>query len=152
MFPYLVFKRAHAAVLFFSRSREAAAPTRFNKASLLSWLVFLSRFYDFREPDFGAVQIYIKASKGEYISHFISEATSLFDDRASLRVTDVSSVVYRDFVLCYVYHFAIAAELPPAVDIFQIEAVEDILRQGGDSSFEEARSQVVDVESWSRTL
>lgn len=151
-FPNTVVERAHQSILLFSSSRERARPTRFNKANLLSWLIFFSRFQNDLPINYNAVQIYTDASKANYTAHFITEAAGLFDDRSSLRVTDVSSVVYRDFVLCYIYHFALKDPLPATVSLAPILEVEGIVRERDDASFEFAVTQVVDVEVWSKTL
>lgn len=90
----------------FSAAREELGAGKFNKASTLSWLLFYCRSngskgqiahmrrFKFSESDEHEYTPYPPRAK---------EAKDLFDDRASLRVTDVSSVVYRDFCLWYTF-------------------------------------------------
>lgn len=147
-----VMTRARVSIQHFSTSRTAAECTRFNKASLLSWLIFFSRFRGGDGSVSSAIQAYIDASNGRYTAHSIPEALSLFADRSSLRVTDVSSVVYRDFALCYIYRFTLNGELPARVNGALIDEVEDTLSKQDDATFEYAVSQLVDVEAWSQSL
>ncbi len=84
--------------------------------------------------------------------HHISFAIEVFDDRSSLRVTDVSSVIYRDVSLFYVYYF-LKFSLPQGVPESVILEIRDQLAGQGDIvSFELALEQSIDVESWSSTL
>lgn len=144
--------RASAAILFFSNARDQAKPFRFNKASLLSWLLFFSRFHGTEEPNLDIIQIFVDASQGNYTTHFCTEAVGVFDDRASLRVTDVSSVVFRDFVLCYLYFFLSDSKLPPVIPTKSFCEVERLLNDRDDMSFESALSEAIDVDRWSHTL
>jgi hypothetical protein len=150
-FPDDIMTRAQAAIRHFSTSRTAAESTRFNKASLLSWLIFFSRCDDNVFVP-GAIQAYIDASHGKYPSHSVTEAVSLFADRASLRVTDVSSVVYRDFALCYIYRFTLNGVLSSRVNGALIDEVQDALSERDEATFEYTVSQLVDVEAWSHSL
>lgn len=98
-----VVEKAVAAVSAFSVRREKAS-AKLNKASLLSWLVFFCRagaqntdvnfLREFDETD--ALIDFERPAVA-------SAAKALFSDRSSLRVTDVSSVVYRDFCLWFAY-------------------------------------------------
>lgn len=144
--------RVSTAIMFFSNARDLAEPFRFNKASLLSWLLFFSRFHEHEEPDLRIIQVFIDASQGNYTNYFCTEAVDLFQDRSSLRVTDVSSVVYRDFVLCYLYHFLTNSRLPPSVPTLVFEAVGAVLHERDDISFEIALAGIIDVDEWSHTL
>jgi hypothetical protein len=151
-FPPSVWDSAVTAVLFFSNARDQAGLFRYNKASLLSWLLFFSRFHPQLEPDLSSIDNFIRASRGLITAHFVSEAVELFADRASLRVTDVSSVVYRDFALCYLYNFLSSSALPSSVDRAPILRVEQTLLDQDDASFEFAVDEEVDVDQWSRSL
>nr|WP_295889017.1 DUF262 domain-containing protein [uncultured Devosia sp.] len=98
-----VVERARDAVSAFSVRREDAS-AKLNKASLLSWLIFFCRpgaksthvsfLRDFDQTD--ALVDFDRPA-------LASVAKALFSDRSSLRVTDVSSVVYRDFCLWLAY-------------------------------------------------
>lgn len=151
-FHPIVESRAEAAITFFSVARGLAQPFRYNKASLLSWLLFFSRFDSGDEPDFSIIDKFFEASRRRPSSHFIDEATALFADRASLRVTDVSSVVYRDFAICYVYNFTADGDLPPQINRHLIEAVEGLINNRSDVSFEYALDETIDVSEWSQSL
>ncbi len=151
-FPEGVIAKAETSIRHFTSSRVLAEPTRFNKASLLSWLIFFSRFEENSLSINKAIQSYIDASQGRYPDHSISEAASLFADRSSLRVTDVSSVVYRDFCLCYIFRLSLSGELPAQVNGKLIDEVLDRLSDRDDATFEYTVSQMVDVEAWSQSL
>jgi len=99
------------------RGRFVAPP--FNKASLYSWLcVLASRAYGelrgmtrvpldavmselLRTPEYGAESLPVAQVSGDWLADpaFRSMLHSMFDDRASSRVADVTSVVVRDAVL-----------------------------------------------------
>jgi hypothetical protein len=147
-----VIRRADESIRLFSSARLAAKPNRFNKASVLSWLLFYSRFHRHSEPPDNFLQAFLDASKMRYTAHFVTEAAAVFADRSSLRVTDVSSVVYRDFALCYVYYFVIGHGLPGQVRHDDILKVESFLRGKDDASFDFALDHILDVEAWSATL
>ena len=151
-FSQSVYDKAEAALVFFSVARDTAESYRYNKASLLSWLLFFSRFHPEKDPDLHAIRNFARADQGFHALNFASEAIDLFADRASLRVTDVSSVVLRDFVLCYIYHFSADESLPNQVNTDVINAVEaTALRESG-SSFEDVVSLILDIDQWSRSL
>lgn len=147
-----VFERARLAIARFSEDRQHATPYRFNKASVLSWLIFFSRFEQVMKPPVGFMQAMIDAISNRFSTNSVSEAAAVFEDRSSLRVTDVSSVVYRDFVLCYIFHFIMKWPLPPMVSVAKILAVESALGARENVPFEQALSEILDVDEWSRTL
>ena len=151
-FNDFTFQRACRAIEFYSAGRKLTDNYRFNKASLLSWLIFFSRFSETAPPDELAIHKFSIASRSGVSSNSISDAIDLFSDRVSLRVTDVSSVVYRDFVLCYVYHFMAEGSLPSVVSAREIEQVASQMETDADKSFEENVERFVDVEEWSQRL
>lgn len=151
-FPNYVLAKAYFAVNVFSALRAEAQPYRFNKASVLSWLLFWSRFDATVVPPENFLQTYIDVAQGGRSSNFANEAIAVFEDRASLRVTDVSSVVYRDFSLCYLYHFTFGGELPAQVDIATIIRVADIMSDRDDATLEFILNEVIDIERWSASL
>ena len=147
-----IIARAEKSIDLFSKSRQAAGPNRFNKANVLSWLLFFSRFVDLSgvDPDF--MGLFLSPGAKSMADHHISFAIEVFDDRSSLRVTDVSSVIYRDVSLFYVYYF-LKFSLPQGVPESVILEIRDQLAGQGDIvSFELALEQSIDVESWSSTL
>ncbi|WP_315832944.1 DUF262 domain-containing protein [Bradyrhizobium prioriisuperbiae] len=140
---------ASVSINLFSRSREQASSIRLNKASALSWLLFFARFREDPTPDFSFMSRF-GGEGGLFARNYIPEAASVFQNRASLRVTDVSSVVYRDFALWYSYIYALDASLPVSVDRGACVSVHDALSQRNDATFEYAVSQLVNTEKWSR--
>ncbi len=139
---------AARSIEYFSISRERATALRLNKASTLSWLIFFSRFAGIK-PHEGFLEEFNSLGKSASV-HFISQAVALFYDRSSLRVTDVTSVVYRDVVLWYAYYFAMKGVLPKSIQSSALELIADDLKSRVDVSFEYALSQRVDINSWSR--
>jgi hypothetical protein len=140
---------ASRSIELFSKSREQSSSIRLNKASALSWLLFFARFGSNVDPDFSFMSQFGNES-GVFARHYIPEAKRVFQDRASLRVTDVSSVVYRDFALWYCYVLAIGAETPPSVDKGACVWIEQTLGQRSDSTFEYALSHLLNLEKWSK--
>ncbi len=59
---------------------------------------------------------------------------------------------YRDFALCYLYHFLVDSSLPSVVPVGLFDDVESALNDRDDVSFEFALSKTIDVDSWSHTL
>lgn len=150
-FPDDVFVRAIRSVALFSRERSALTSARFNKASILSWLLFYSRFAN-EEPRPLFLEQFFMTREKRHDPNFVHGAVSLFDDRASLRVTDVSSVVYRDFSLWYAYKYLSQGTLPHPIPSSLIYHVRDILLERDDASFEDAVAQHLDIEHWSGLL
>lgn len=148
-FAYGVEERARTAIRGFSQARAAFGPVRLNKASALSWLLFYARsgtdpeYIDFFER--WARIADLSGPSGD----FIYEAVSVFQDRASLRVTDVSSVAYRDFALWYIYDCLGGSNLPIFIDSSILERVKEALDRRTDATFEELLNQVLPVERWS---
>jgi hypothetical protein len=150
-FPEGIVARTTNSIEVFSLARSIAGNQRLNKASVLSWLIFFSRFTS-SSPDVNSMKIFNDAQEKKFTAHFVTEASALFEDRASLRVTDVSSVVYRDFVLCYVYYFVISDQLPATIPIEKILNVEEVIASRNDMTFEAALSEVLNVAQWSTLL
>jgi len=94
--------RARKSIDLFTESREHAGFYRFNKASILSWFLFFARFEKFERPNFMEEFLSHKSQRSK--TPMMSEIFSLFENRSSLRVSDVTSVVYRDFCLWYAYY------------------------------------------------
>lgn len=135
------------AVARFSISRSELIGVRLNKASALSWLLFYCRFHDDSFDDKFMSNLYLGTPSSK--RNFVAEALALFNDRASLRVTDVSSVAYRDFALWYAYKFLGNDNVPPSVKQSVIEEVFQDLAQRDDVTFEYSLAQRLKIESWS---
>jgi hypothetical protein len=84
--------------------------------------------------------------------NYVSEAIVLFQDRSSLRVTDVSSVVFRDFALWYVYYYVVQHRLPPPISAGVIEDIFGLLRERDDVSFEITLSNSLNLDRWGQSL
>lgn len=81
---------------------------RFNKATLLSWLIFFSQLQLLPinlDPEYLGQFVYrfeyTRSGKENYfpLEDRLSVFLNIFNDRASSRVADVSSVIIRDFVI-----------------------------------------------------
>lgn len=144
-----VIKRAVRCIEYFTVDRRTATTLRLNKASALSWLLFYSRVQAsvFR-PNF--MEYFYISSKNSKSKYFISQAIALFYDRASLRVTDVSSVVYRDFVLWYTYFFGARGAVPSKIDESILQNVLAEMTDHEDVSFEKALNKYVDITGWGK--
>jgi hypothetical protein len=140
---------ATRSIKLFSNSREKASSIRLNKASALSWLLFFARFQDGVKPDLSFMSQFGSES-GVFARNYIPEAKRVFQDRASLRVTDVSSVVYRDFALWYSYVYALGAATPTSVDKATCTELHEALGQRDDATFEHALSRILNLEKWSK--
>jgi hypothetical protein len=151
-FDEQVWHRASAAVEIYSLARHAAGGYRFNKASLLSWLIFFSRFTEGVDVSVQAINRFVEAGNPRNSVRSVRDAVELFNDRASLRVTDVSSVVYRDFALCYVYHILGEGRLPSRVDTNVIVDVQRELARYPDKPFELVLEGAIDIDRWSHSL
>ena len=142
--------RVERAIFHFSNDRVASDPYRFNKATALSWLLFFSRFPEGHKPRSRYLQMYIEVSQKRTVRDFVSDAAAVFEDRSSLRVTDVTSVLYRDFCLFYIYLFVANDYLPPIVPQELIVDVRKTTEK--ESSFEAALVKTIGVKNWSPSL
>jgi hypothetical protein len=140
---------ASRSIELFSQSREQASSIRLNKASALSWLLFFARFENEISPNYSFMSQFGNDS-GVFARNYIPEAKRVFQDRASLRVTDVSSVVYRDFALWYSYIWALRADTPVSVDKKKCDEIQNVLASRTDATFEYALSQFLNLEKWSK--
>lgn len=98
---------------------------KFNKATLLSWLLFISRnadrvfdsdilgefIYNFEYSRFlNKKQLmesnldFIMGSPANHIANEFPGLLTIFNDRATSRVADASSVVLRDVILNFIFH------------------------------------------------
>lgn len=149
-FEHDVFQRCARSIALFSKNVRDSQRYRLNKASVLSFLLFYSRFIA-EDPEVDILKEYISAEELLGSSVYAGEAARLFRDRASLRVTDVSSVVYRDFSLCFIYAMASPQRQIPGVPYDTIRGVTKLMKVEL-SSFEEATQRLINVDEWSATL
>jgi hypothetical protein len=108
---------AESSIKFFMASiDEISFRTRFNKATLFTWLMFAMHFVRAKEPsdqlagfvsDFEqqrskeneAVQDFRRSQLTTFSSTTERSLLRIFSDRSSSRVSDVSSVIFRDLIL-----------------------------------------------------
>lgn len=150
-FALSVYQRCERSIELFSECINNSERTRLNKASVLSWLLFFSRFEQ-KYPEGNLLQDFIDAELGRMgTNEYLGQAVSLFRDRASLRVTDVSSVVYRDVVLCFLYLMHGQRTSIPKVSGETVYAIRQLMEVDA-YSFEEAVRRAVDIDEWSVSL
>lgn len=142
-----VYRTAELAIERFSVARSVAESMRLNKASSLSWLLFFARFDADEEPNsiFMAFFSDLKSRPPEH--SLTSVAVDLFHDRSSLRVTDVSSVVYRDFVLWLIYLAEFHGHPPRRI---LADEVLEITNTAGPANFQEILASYLNLQRWSR--
>lgn len=117
-FDKSVIKFANEAIESFSFLRETAGITKFNKATLLSWLIFcfayslhgksnilhvngsfLRTFDEIRQTQYAAVNADGKLQIRSRLPRQWRSSLSIYADRSTSRVLDISSVVLRDFII-----------------------------------------------------
>jgi hypothetical protein len=150
-FPNDVVNRARHSLQLFSDARSEFG-WRFNKASLLSWLLFFARFGNDNHPAAGFMDAFYNAKTVRSGENYVSEAIKVFQDRASLRVTDVSSVVFRDFVLWYAYLYLQEAALPTPISASAIKNIFSQLRGRDDVGFDATLTHSLNLEKWGQSL
>lgn len=148
-FDSAIVARCALAIERFSLARNVFLKHRFNKASILSWLLFFVRDGVEVPPSF--VRDFIEIPS-RHFGHDLNAAFQLFSDRASLRVSDVSSVVFRDF--CLWYACARITQVFPANQMARdvVAIVRDDVISRDDISFHHAVSQRLNLQLWSGTL
>jgi hypothetical protein len=150
-FPDDALNRARHSIDLFSKARETRDAWRFNKANLLSWLLFYSRF-QFEEPNKSFLGAFLDcATETQLAGSSVPKALSVFQDRASLRVTDVSSVMLRDFALWYGYYFLVNQQVPDPIPERTILDVRYALEHST-PNFEQAVVSLVAPEEWGQLL
>ncbi len=148
-FPKSVLRRAERAISLFTLSRNEVSVARLNKASALSWLLFFVRFNDF-EPNKNFMLDFLNGDDSTLLRNFTAEARRVFQDRASLRVTDVSSVAYRDLALWYVYRYKEAyGPLPDAISKPVLTRIHSALGSRSGETFESVLAVKLNIELWS---
>ena len=146
-FPEHTFECCKYAITAFTESRSRFNSFRLNKASLLSWLLFYARFYDNVEVDLDYfMEFHDFWQTGAHIT--ADAVLELYQDRISLRVTDVTSVAYRDFALFYLYRMADNRQLPTSVSREILDRV-DRETEGQPWRMQDAIEEYVDPNVWS---
>lgn len=143
-----VFSRAMSAVNQFTEARNFASKVRLNKASLLSWLLFYAR--GDRSSEKIEYFSYFEYLKDAGRSHGLNQdARRLFTDRASGRVTNISSVFLRDVCLWlpFVTTYRTNAFSPYATNCCRL--VTDIFEDDDFFFLEDKIESIVSIEEWS---
>jgi hypothetical protein len=81
---------------------------------------------------------------------FDGDFFSLFVDRSSLRVSDISSVVYRDFAIWAIYFRHDFGRLPESINRKSIDVVCDVLEDRDDVSLDFVLDNYLDLNKWAR--
>ncbi|MEK4433306.1 DUF262 domain-containing protein [Paenibacillus sp. FSL K6-2862] len=122
--------RVHKAVDFFGEaSIFVDFKAKFNKATLFSWLCFIAQlhsnrigisskilgryisFFEYNRVSLKTINMQNKLNMYKYeMSSFDEELLRIFNDRASSRVADTTSVIARDIVLWYFFNKFLRAE------------------------------------------
>jgi hypothetical protein len=140
---------AYDTLTQFSRARVSYGKCKLNKASLLSWLIFYSRGEE-------------SAERYEFFSYFLalngirdglhigSASRELFNDRASARVTDISSVYLRDVSLWLAFVTAYDASAFSEYATSCCKIVSSLFDEDDFTDLEYHINNVVSVETWSK--
>lgn len=142
-----VYRISELAIERFSAARMRAESVRLNKASALSWLLFFARFDEDEDPDPGYMVFFSNLKSRPAEHQLTSPAISLFHDRSSLRVTDVSSVVYRDFALWLVYLAEFHGHAPRRVPL---DEVHEITSEAEPAHLQDRLALHLNMHRWSR--
>jgi hypothetical protein len=139
-----------------------SARIRFNKATLFTWLIFISNFANRGEQtllfanflaDFETSRAKTSATIAEYRRSQITKYTPttersllrIFSDRSSSRVSDVSSVLFRDVILWLFFHDATSSEISEFLPTSKFEFLRKLslhLRERRESTEEILEEQV----------
>jgi hypothetical protein len=165
-FPESVIDWSQTTILQFSDARMKSGRVKLNKATLLSWLLFYARFGE-REakPDFMAFIEKLKTRQTsepqlsavnpqlrlDSVPPFVAGCISVFVNRSSLRVSDVSSVLYRDFALWALYlHSGFAGQIPKSVRVEDVAAVSEMAAARPNHELETILDEHLNISLWSQ--
>lgn len=144
-----VIEACEKSIDLFSRSRPGNK-IRFNKATVFSWLIFLSRFNQELDTSF-MEEFECRRAVAEIIDDVESRALYVFNDRASLRVSDVSSVLLRDFILFVFYYSGGRRALPHPVPANFIDAAWHKIAKGTTPP-ETVLEEAIHASEWGKVL
>ncbi|WP_306017470.1 DUF262 domain-containing protein [Oceanicaulis sp. MMSF_3324] len=130
----------------FSLIKGSAKDVKLNKASLLSWLMLFSKEI-MEVPDSFMADFYnIQKRSDRYV--ILSDCYDLFSDRASLRVTDVSSVILRDFSLKFALYLMYGLSGYQERSLY--DAILDYRGHNKEADFEQIVLKFISIENWGR--
>jgi hypothetical protein len=165
-FPASVIDWSQSTILQFSEARMKSGRVKLNKATLLSWLLFYARFGE-REPksDFMAFIEELKTRQTsqpqlsamnpqlrlDSVPPFVAGCISVFVNRSSLRVSDVSSVLYRDFALWALYlQSGFAGQIPESVRVEDVARVSEMAAARPNQELESILDEHLNISLWSK--
>jgi hypothetical protein len=132
----------------FSKARRNVGKVRLNKASLLSWLLFYSRGEPADEKEYFFTE-FLSIGYGTFVPEVCVRAKALFNDRASGRVTDISSVVLRDICIWMCYDAIFDMRGPDRSHSTELERVFTSYNNVGDDlDLENIITSVLSIEQW----
>lgn len=160
--------RAKSSVIIFSKAVNFFNKNiKFNKATLLSWLLFLTKFNDVENVQIKTIGNFIydfEASRSTYkdgnTNFNLSPNTSIrllsiFSDRSSSRVADVSSVLIRDLII-FIHFYSYSKNTN--YELYNIENPEMLkdlliyLNTGNNQEIEEDLYQFIDISKWGTVI
>lgn len=167
-FPSPVIEWAQSAILEFSEARMKSGGVKLNKATLLSWLLFYARIkerdvaLDFMgwveklktrqtsQPQLSTINPQLRLDS---VPPFVAACVSVFVNRSSLRVSDVSSVLYRDFALWALYlHSGFAGRIPESVRVEDIAAISQMAAAAPEQQLENILDKHLNISRWAQLL
>lgn len=163
---------ASESIGFLTASLEdSPVRVRFNKATLFTWLVFVSRFAQNRKKaskvakfiwEFEEQRTKVTSTIQEYRRSQITRLSPLtersllriFSDRSSSRVSDVSSVVFRDFILWVFYVNHSPADIDGLLSASKAKMLRQVVAELSDrkESTEEILESMVEPSIWGDLL
>jgi len=146
-------------ILFLSATRSSPSSVRFNKASSFSWIIFFARLSSYInisecEKFVGFVPYFYHLGEAHSRSPLASYLVNTFGDRATSRVSDISSVKIRDF--CINAIFSMENNLGGNFsEILKLDEIQRLIPQmdkalAADNTL--PVSQIVDYLNWGRQL
>ena len=179
-FRQATMSRVRNALELFGAASSRSRGLKFNKATLFSWLLFISvlqRGSDRQDPShIGKFMRAFETTRQEIRNAFFlfrdetendpfpgiapqdqQKLLALFNDRSASRVADVSSVLIRDYVL---WAFYIASSPPPAIAhnalgdaaVTLLETTLRTLREGSEDALESMLETSVESAKWGSRL
>jgi hypothetical protein len=159
---------ASSSIDFLINSLTAApVKLRFNKATLFTWLVFVSHFSKQKDQvsafsnflsDFEIKRAKTSAPIQEYRRHQLTKFSPvtersllrIFSDRSSSRVSDVSSVLFRDVIVWLFYYAHAGSETNRVLSKSKLELLKLLNSELGErkESTEEILENLVQPAAW----
>lgn len=147
-FNAAIIKIVRSSIEQFSIARRNVGKVKLNKASLLSWLLFYSRGEPADEKEYFFTE-FVNIGYGKSVPEVCVRAKALFNDRASGRVTDISSVVLRDICIWICYDAIFDMRGPDRSHSTALERVfASYNNVGDDLELENIITSILSIEQW----